>query len=105
MNDSGQWQAVQQNFRLATVCLLGHSSKALLSPPVTEFSRLGLCLEAVSQNPLQAAIISLEEGLGRSAFSSLFLMGNNFDFREKDIGLFLSNMVADITVILLFRHS
>nr|XP_055175382.1 feline leukemia virus subgroup C receptor-related protein 1 isoform X1 [Nyctereutes procyonoides] len=46
---------------LCLLTVIGHSSKALLSPPVTEFSRLGLCLEAVSQNPLQAAIISLEE--------------------------------------------
>lgn len=53
---------------VATICLLGHSSKALLPPFVTESSRLSLSLEAVSQNQLQAAIISLEEGLGRSDF-------------------------------------
>lgn len=68
MNDPGQWQAVQQSLTLATACLLGHSSKALLSPLVPESSRRGLSLEAVSPNQLQAAIISLEEGLGRSAF-------------------------------------
>lgn len=53
---------------VATIYLLGHASTALLPPSVTESSRRGLCLEAVSQNQLQAAIISLEEGLGRSAF-------------------------------------
>ncbi|XP_012928677.2 feline leukemia virus subgroup C receptor-related protein 1-like, partial [Heterocephalus glaber] len=40
---------------------IGHSSKAQLLPPVPESSRLGLSLEAVSQNHLQAAITSLEE--------------------------------------------
>ncbi|XP_004853604.2 feline leukemia virus subgroup C receptor-related protein 1, partial [Heterocephalus glaber] len=40
---------------------IGHSSKARLLPPVPESSRLGLSLEAVSQNQLQAAITSLEE--------------------------------------------
>ncbi|XP_054192140.1 choline/ethanolamine transporter FLVCR1 isoform X3 [Homo sapiens] len=43
---------------------IGHSSKARLPPLVTESSRLSLSLEAVSQNQLQAAIISLEEALG-----------------------------------------
>lgn len=53
---------------VATIYLLGHAGTALLPPSVPESSRRGLCLEAVSQNQLQAAIISLEEGLGRSAF-------------------------------------
>ncbi|XP_046539864.1 feline leukemia virus subgroup C receptor-related protein 1 isoform X1 [Equus quagga] len=46
---------------LFILAIIGHSSKALLPPFVTESSRLGLSLEAVSQNQLQAAIISLEE--------------------------------------------
>jgi len=39
--------------------LLEHFSKALFSPPVPESSRLGLSLEAVSQNQLQAATSSV----------------------------------------------
>ncbi|XP_057171298.1 feline leukemia virus subgroup C receptor-related protein 1 isoform X1 [Ursus arctos] len=46
---------------LCLLTVIGHSSKALLSPLVPESSRLGLSLEAVSQNQLQAAIVSLEE--------------------------------------------
>lgn len=57
---------------VATIYLLGHSSKALLPPFVTESSRLSLSLEAVSQDQLQAAIISLEEGLGRSDFFKVY---------------------------------
>ncbi|XP_036090385.1 feline leukemia virus subgroup C receptor-related protein 1 isoform X1 [Rousettus aegyptiacus] len=46
---------------LFILTIIGHSSKALLPPFVTESSRLSLSLEAVSQDQLQAAIISLEE--------------------------------------------
>ncbi|XP_057388663.1 feline leukemia virus subgroup C receptor-related protein 1 isoform X1 [Balaenoptera acutorostrata] len=46
---------------LFILTVIGHSSKALLPPLVPESSRPGLSLEAVSQNQLQAAIISLEE--------------------------------------------
>nr|KAF6316027.1 FLVCR heme transporter 1 [Pipistrellus kuhlii] len=46
---------------LFILTIIGHASTALLPPSVTESSRRGLCLEAVSQNQLQAAIISLEE--------------------------------------------
>ncbi|XP_036689268.1 feline leukemia virus subgroup C receptor-related protein 1 isoform X1 [Balaenoptera musculus] len=46
---------------LFILTVIAHSSKALLPPLVPESSRPGLSLEAVSQNQLQAAIISLEE--------------------------------------------
>ncbi|KAB0394096.1 hypothetical protein E2I00_002882, partial [Balaenoptera physalus] len=46
---------------LFILTVIGHSSKALLPPLVPVSSRPGLSLEAVSQNQLQAAIISLEE--------------------------------------------
>ncbi|ELK23285.1 Feline leukemia virus subgroup C receptor-related protein 1, partial [Myotis davidii] len=46
---------------LFILTIIGHASTVLLPPSVTESSRRGLCLEAVSQSQLQAAIISLEE--------------------------------------------